>query len=202
MFVAFGERYGLPSAARYRITASNDINEEALVRLNREGHEIDAYGIGTHLVTCQKQPALDGVFKLVEVDGRPRVKVSDSIAKRTLPAKKDVFRIYDGEGREIADLITLVGETPTVDDMKAIELYPESDPVLIHAARIEPMFVVAWGDGQANVESVQEVRARVMDARAHFNKDILTVRDVKSYRVLISMGLEDLLARLVSQIEV
>lgn len=49
--------------------------------LLKQGHEVDAFGIGTHLVTCYAQPALGVVFKLVEINNQPRIKLSEDVSK-------------------------------------------------------------------------------------------------------------------------
>lgn len=45
------------------------------------------------------------VFKLVELDGRACMKLSQDIGKTTLPGAKDVYRLFDKDGMPAGDLI-------------------------------------------------------------------------------------------------
>eukprot|EP00249_Psilotum_nudum_P018573 c26869_g1_i2 orf=263-1912(+) len=110
MFRVLEEEFGVPGFGNFIITASNDITEGTLDALNKQGHEIDAFGIGTHLVTCYTQPALGCVYKLVEIKDQPRMKLSEEIEKVTIPCKKQCFRLYGNEGLEsgyCADILSV-----------------------------------------------------------------------------------------------
>jgi nicotinate phosphoribosyltransferase len=63
------------------VVASDGINEANLKNFNSRDHQIDSFGIGTNLVTCQAQPALGCVYKLVEIGHKPVIKLSDDLAK-------------------------------------------------------------------------------------------------------------------------
>lgn len=68
--------------------ASNDIDEKVILSLNTQGHEIDVMAVGTKLVTCYSQPALGCVYKLVEINGNPCIKLSQDSEKIVIPSKK------------------------------------------------------------------------------------------------------------------
>lgn len=84
------------------------------MKIKIKGHSIDQFGIGTHLVTCQKQPALGCVFKLVEVNDRPCVKLSEDVTKATFPGKKNSYRLYDKDDCPLVDLLTSSDEPAPV----------------------------------------------------------------------------------------
>lgn len=96
-----------------QIYASNQLNEYVIKSLNEQGACIDGYGIGTELVTGKDTGALDGVYKLVENNGTPRVKISENIEKITMPGRKKVVRYYDSKGHFFRDGILLEDESCT-----------------------------------------------------------------------------------------
>jgi nicotinate phosphoribosyltransferase len=100
---------GLPDV---RLAASNQLDEHVIRSLREQGAPIDLYGVGTSLVTGQPDAALDGVYKLSHFAGQPRIKLSESVAKTTLPGRKQVFRaLNEGGGFLGADVVALRDET-------------------------------------------------------------------------------------------
>jgi nicotinate phosphoribosyltransferase len=94
------------------IFASGDLNEYKIRDLVASGAPIDAFGVGTELTTSREDPALPGIYKLVELrrgsQSIPRVKLSP--AKVTIPELKQVFRVYTGSGLIKEDIIAIDGE--------------------------------------------------------------------------------------------
>lgn len=100
-----------------KIAASNQLDEYVIKSLLEQQAPIDIFGVGTNLVTGDPDGSLDGVYKLAYSNGKPRIKISESIFKVTLPHKKQVFRMKDDHGKCIgADAIGLYHEKG-VDEM-------------------------------------------------------------------------------------
>lgn len=109
-----------------KIIASNSLDEYIIRDMLRQGAKVDSFGVGERLITASSTPVFGGVYKLVAVESdgvmKPKIKLSENVAKVTTPGAKNLWRLYDNEtGKAIADLITLADEV--IDDSKPYELF-------------------------------------------------------------------------------
>lgn len=109
------------------IIASNSLDEYTISSLINQGACIDSFGVGERMITAKSEPVFGAVYKIagVEENGvmQPRIKVSENIEKITNPGLKKVYRIYDEEGKAIADLIT-----KSEEELDLSESYRYVDP--------------------------------------------------------------------------
>jgi len=108
-----------------KIYASNDLDEETILSLKREGACIDVWGIGTKLITAYTQPALGAVYKLVQIedDGKmvDTIKISSNPDKISNPGNKQMWRIINKEtGIAEGDYITLLHEDLPQDEIRLV----------------------------------------------------------------------------------
>jgi nicotinate phosphoribosyltransferase len=105
-----------------RIVASNDLDEYTIQSLREQGARIDSWGVGTKLVTAWDQPALTGVYKLCAIrrpgdpHWTPQLKVSEQIAKSTLPGLLTTRRYFDDQGILVGDMV-FDEQMPPKDDL-------------------------------------------------------------------------------------
>ncbi len=109
------------------IFASNDLDEYLIADLKRQKAAINAWGVGTKVITGAGSSSLGGVYKLAgqwEDDGTftPKMKFSNNVEKVTNPGRKKVLRFYTKDDHKIiGDLIMLMDEH--IDDTKDFVLY-------------------------------------------------------------------------------
>jgi nicotinate phosphoribosyltransferase len=87
------------------ILVSGGVNEDVLQTMTKEKAPIDGYGIGVSLDVSTDAPALDCAYKLQEYAGFPRRKLSEG--KATWPGRKQVWRVYDTDGRMRGDILSV-----------------------------------------------------------------------------------------------
>jgi nicotinate phosphoribosyltransferase len=92
-----------------KIVVSSDLDEYRIEELVSSGTPIDGFGVGTELITSRDAPALSMVYKLVELDGQGKIKLSPG--KKTYPMAKNVFRRRDRSDRFCGDHVTRADES-------------------------------------------------------------------------------------------
>ncbi|XP_073821797.1 nicotinate phosphoribosyltransferase isoform X2 [Musca autumnalis] len=192
-FERVGEHFKVPWFSKLTIVASNDINEDTILSLNEQGHKIDCFGIGTHLVTCQRQPALGCVYKLVEINGQPRIKLSQDVEKVTMPGHKNAYRLYSADGHALIDLLQKVTEPPPVVGQKVLCRHPfqESKRAYVIPSHVESLYKIYWQNGKIcqPLSSLEQVRERVQMSLKTLRNDHKRTLNPTPYKVSVSDNL-------------
>lgn len=122
-----------------QIFASGDLDEHRIAALLDGGSPIDAFGVGTQLVTSADVPALSVAYKLVEDQMGPKFKLSKD--KRSYPWAKQVYRRTDGDFYA-RDLVA-----PETEKLAGQQLLQQ---------------VMASGARSVKTESIKELRERCL----------------------------------------
>ncbi|XP_003698497.1 nicotinate phosphoribosyltransferase isoform X1 [Apis florea] len=190
LFERIGIKYNIPWFGKLTICASNDINEETILSLNEQNHKIDCFGIGTHLVTCQRQPALGCVYKMVEINDQPRIKISHDVSKISIPGKKVAFRLYGADGCALIDLLQRSTEEIPQVKHKVLCRHPfqESKRAYVIPTRVEPLHKVYWKNGKLcqPLLTLQEIRNKVQESLRTLRNDHKRNLNPTPYKVAVS----------------
>lgn len=147
------------------IVGSGDLDEYVIRDLRERGARIALWGVGTHMTTAEGDPALNGVYKLAALrspggDWEPRIKLSDSPAKTTIPGRLAVRRYRRGE-EIVGDAIYDIGDeasayAPLVDlaESRGRRSFADADDEDVHVP------VVRGGEVVCEVPSLGTTRER------------------------------------------
>ncbi|KAF8561007.1 Nicotinic acid phosphoribosyltransferase [Paragonimus westermani] len=168
------------------------INEaqNVILPMSIPGHSINAFCVGTNLVTCQKQSALGCVYKLVEISGHPTMKLSAVVDKVTLPGSKQVYRLYSKCGTALLDLLQRVGEPQPKVGERVLCRHPSeaSKRAFVVPARVEETLKLFWKDGKLtrSLPTLQQSRERVQQELATLRSDYKRPLNPTPYKVSLS----------------
>lgn len=182
-----------------KIAASNQLDEKVIRSLREQQAPIDIYGIGTSMITGSPDAALDGVYKLVEHDGQPAIKLSETIEKVTIPGRKQVFRLANQDGQWIgADLIALR------DENLIEKMYSPFDPIKsmkVKPFQQEPLLTSMMENGKrtAAKQTLEEIAAFTREQLQKLPAEYKRFDNPHIYKVGLSSELNTLRNQLIEQ---
>jgi nicotinate phosphoribosyltransferase len=189
-----------------QILASNDLDEHIISSLQSQGAQIDAWGVGTRLVTAFDQPALGGVFKLGAVrppggDWEYKIKLSEQAVKVSNPGFLQVRR-FQREGEYIADMlyneIEGIKTPPTIVNPADVNMRKKIPPKTKHRDLLVP--ILRRGKLVYQPPAIQETRASAQAELKRFYPGITRLLNPHIYPVGLELGLHELKTHLMERL--
>ena len=171
-----------------KIIASNQLDEYIIKSLLEQGANIDAFGVGTRLMTGVPDGSLDGVYKLAWSGGKDRLKISENVEKVTLPGKKGLYRLSDHHGNFVMDAITVANEPL---EGKIFHPYLEGKASLISGLEQEQLLHPVMQEGKVlqSFESVAAIAEYATERLSKLPEEHKRFENPHVYRVGISNSL-------------
>ena len=165
-----------------KIFVSSGLDEYKIKEILSKKSPVDGFGVGTKLVTSKDAPAIEGVYKLVEVGKkdrmRPIMKLSEG--KITLPGRKQVWRI-ERRGKYVKDVIGLDGEK--VEGRKLLVKVFEEGKLVYRFQKLE------------------EIREKALKELERLPERYKRIIRPSAYPVILSKKLRNLVRKLSKEIE-
>ena len=153
-----------------QIILSGDLDEYRIASLISDGVPVDLFGVGTQLGTSADSPYLGGVYKLVEDQHGPKIKLSTG--KVTLPGRKQVHRFIRDDQIQ-RDVISLREEE-----------FEGSHPLMRQ--------VMKSGERMGEREALADMQQRCLGAIEKLPPYLKKLENDGSYKVDLSVKLEAL----------
>uniref|UniRef100_A0A7M4F7P0 nicotinate phosphoribosyltransferase n=1 Tax=Crocodylus porosus TaxID=8502 RepID=A0A7M4F7P0_CROPO len=163
-------QFQLPWFEAVPIAVSNDISEQSLEAFGRE---------------------------LVQVNGRPRMKLTEEEEKMTLPGCKAVYRLWDAAGRPFMDLLALADESPprAGQELEVWVLGGSPEALRVIPAAAETLHRTYFKDGQVcePLPSLPEIRSHAKASLCSLGPAHKKLREPEAYQVAMTEKLHALL---------
>jgi nicotinate phosphoribosyltransferase len=178
--------------------------------MNKHGHEINIFAVGTNLGTCQKQPALGCVYKLVEIEDIPRIKFSEDIDKTTIPGSKLVYRFYNSENKPFMDILLRENEVIPVEgeDIMCCNPSDETKNIIVKPSVVNCLHKLLWKGANSSTTRMDEniigYIPNLKDSKSYCDEvfysmpnTITCPENAEIYPVYLSVALNDLFQKMI-----
>jgi nicotinate phosphoribosyltransferase len=186
-----------------QIVASNDLDENLIEDLKRQGARINVWGVGTKLITGYDQPALGGVYKLAATrePGKKwtqKIKLSEQAVKTTIPGLQQIRRFAHEEGL-IGDMIYDAENPPQGDSDIVDPLDPSRRKIIPKNTAYEDLLlpVIEKGKRIRASESLTEIRKKSLEERLKLHPGVRRFKNPHNYPVGLEKSLYEKKTRMI-----
>ncbi|NBI29534.1 nicotinate phosphoribosyltransferase [Chengkuizengella marina] len=190
------------------IVASNELDEYTIRELESQDAKIDAYGVGTKLITAYDQPALGCVYKLAseKINNKwvPKIKRSENPEKITNPCLKKVVRFVNEDKNEaLVDLIMLEDEKIPSQPFEVFDPIHTWKRKIVQQCKwfelLQPIYLKGGLVYQS--PSISEIVDNVKENLDQFSKEHKRFSKPHVYHVDLSQKLWDMKMKLLAEIK-